>query len=1333
MVQTPVRDGLGVRQADGWIMLRDINSDYRDGAEQALLELLADAKDLSSYSDELIGRAYDWPSRYHLEPARANLLRALQLPPQARVLELGAGCGAVTRYLGESCALVDAVEPVPARAAVARARTRDLSNVEVFVGELADVPNEPAYDLVVVIGVLEYVGNGTAALDPYQEFLGGISTRLALGGTLVLAIENKLGVKYLAGAPEDHTNRSFDSLEGYPYGSHARTFSRAELAELLSEAGFEPDFKSAFPDYKLTRAVLGNFPAEARSLLHRIPQFPSPDWLGSRPRLVDERLLWKSMVEAELSEHFANSFVVLAGKDATESLWPADQAAAFFSVGRRTEYTAATFVEYEKESVRFRRIIGSPGAQRPDGRLQVVDTTAAYRPGLDFIDAISEAEVDVSRLLAAWVDLLDESVADADAVPIDLVPHNLVVAGDQVQAIDIELTDKEGDRDAVVRRGIFWLANRAAPRTIPSRWPESVTVRDLACHFGAMVQLDPSGDWLEETIAAEAELQAEVLVGPPPGLNLAEWTMQLADGLREDLTLPLLDLPLGVREPERLATVSAVLHDSERDRVTERNRATEFVRSVQRMREADEADRVRTAARLKQLTKQNAHLESTAISLVREVAEALQRAADADAARHAATQARDSMAGSRGMRALGSYRRLLERGLPAGSARRAVYRRVTRSPQTTLVSPAPVPVETPIRLLTSAEPEVSIVIPVYGKWEFTRQCLQSIASHWSSVPFEVIVVDDASPDATLLNLGQMVGVRVVQREVNGGFIAACNAGIEVSKGRFVVLLNNDTEVTEGWLDALVDVAREPGVGVVGARLVYPDGRLQEAGGIIFSDGHGWNFGRHESSYDPRYNFRRSVDYCSGAALLIRRDLLAEVGGMDSRYAPAYYEDTDICFSARARGLDVVYQPAATVIHHEGVSHGTDIGSGIKAYQQLNRLKFTEKWADVLAGQPANDPETVPLTPWRGTRGIVLMFDHYVPEPDEDAGSKRELEIVRALLELGYGVVFVPDNGHPSEPHTSQLRALGVEVLTGVFDFAGHFRQLAPMLTMAIVARPDVGWRFIPLLREHVPDCPIVYDTVDLHFLRERRAAALTSDPALDRRSQLTRERELALMRLSDAALVVSPAEVEVLGQEANDITVRVLSLIQDSQLRCASLTGRADLLFIGSFAHPPNADGIGWFIRDVLPIIRQTRPDVRLRVVGRNAPVELMDLGDAVEFLGWVPDVEPEYAATRVTVAPLRFGAGVKGKVVESLSYGVPVVTTPVGAEGTGLVDGSTARIAADAPAFARAVLDLLEDDAAWRSISDAGLAHVDEHFGREATRSAVLRLLEEFGAKRGD
>src|SRR5690606_35191212 len=267
-----------------------------------------------------------------------------------------------------------------------------------------------------------------------------------------------------------------------------------------------------------------------------------------------------------------------------------------------------------------------------------------------------------------------------------------------------------------------------------------------------------------------------------------------------------------------------------------------------------------------------------------------------------------------------------------------------------LYTPRAAPFE-PFALPTSSAPRASIIIPVFGAFAHTLACLRALAAHPPLAPFEVIVVDDASPDDSPAQLRAIDGLRVHERSVNGGFIAACNDGASFARGDVLVFLNNDTIPQPGWLDALLDTFdAHPDAGLVGAQLLYPDGRLQEAGGVVFADGSAWNYGRFGDPTDPRYAYLRDADYISGAAIAIPRALFIGLGGFDVRYAPAYYEDTDLAFAVRAAGRRVLYQPAARVVHDEGATSGTDTSGGAKAGQLRNQAVFLAHRHEALAGK-----------------------------------------------------------------------------------------------------------------------------------------------------------------------------------------------------------------------------------------------------------------------------------------------------------------------------------------------------------------------------------------------
>jgi GT2 family glycosyltransferase/glycosyltransferase involved in cell wall biosynthesis len=643
---------------------------------------------------------------------------------------------------------------------------------------------------------------------------------------------------------------------------------------------------------------------------------------------------------------------------------------------------------------------------------------------------------------------------------------------------------------------------------------------------------------------------------------------------------------------------------------------------------------------------------------------------------------------------------------------------------------APTSVFAPFAVPTSTQPRVSIVIPVYNKIDYTVACLRSLAEHAGATAFEIIVVDDESSDATAERLAQIAGIRALRNQHNLGFIGSCNAGAQQAHGEFLLFLNNDTVVTAGWLEALLRCAEEvPDAGLIGAKLVYPDGRLQEAGGIVFADGSGWNYGRFGDPNDPRYNFRRETDYCSGAAVLLRRELFEQLGGFDTRYAPAYYEDTDLAFAVRASGKKVLYEPRSVVVHFEGVTSGTDTGSGIKRHQVINRDRFVEKWKSALTAQPApiHDPTRADAAAnWRA-RGRVLIVDAYTPTPDQDSGSLRMINLMRLLREAGYAVAFLPDNRAHAGRYTHDLQALGIEALYHPFvsDPIAWLRTRGAQLDAIILSRHYIATNYVGPTRLYAPQARLIFDTVDLHYLREQRAAELDGSADMAQQAARTRTHELKLMRECDVTLVVSAVEKEFLARELPQARVEVLSNVHEVYGRRREFAARRDLVFVGGFQHPPNIDAVLWFLREVFPRVRAQAADVQVHIIGSKAPKQILELAhDGATIHGYVDDITPFMDGCRLALAPLRYGAGVKGKVNMAMSYGLPVVATTPAVEGMHVRDGEDVLIADTPDAFAAAILRAYNDAALWTKLSDNGLANVRRHFSFDAARTALTRIL---------
>lgn len=610
------------------------------------------------------------------------------------------------------------------------------------------------------------------------------------------------------------------------------------------------------------------------------------------------------------------------------------------------------------------------------------------------------------------------------------------------------------------------------------------------------------------------------------------------------------------------------------------------------------------------------------------------------------------------------------------------------------------------RLVGVAEPTITVVIPAFNKWDVTRRCLESLVRCDPEVELHVVVVDDASSDETAASVAVLPGIDLVRNGVNAGFVDSCNRGALLARAPYLLFLNNDTEVTANSLRALVQrMESDARIGIAGSKLVYPDGRLQEAGGIIWSDASGWNYGRTDSPLRPEYNFTRDVDYVSGAALMVRSDLFRSLGGFDRRFAPGYYEDADLCFAVRALGHRVVYEPRSVVTHYEGLSSGTDLGAGMKRFQVVNQITFRAKWGDVLdAVHAAPNPDSVRCAARaRGeTRGAILVVDSYVPMYDREAGSKRLRQLIDGFTAAGRRVVFLPDNIAALEPYAGELQDAGVEVLHYSEGDPRRWRELLldalSTVDAAWICRPELCRKYLPVIRAH-SDIPILYDTIDLHHLRLRRLAELEGTGDADWRR--LEDLELTCARAADTTVVVTESEAQVL-RSAGIAPVAIVPTIHDVEPFAPRRFEDTDgIIFIGGYDHTPNVDAVRWLVREIMPVVWEWLPEVGVTLLGANPPDAVLELAGArVSVPGYVRDVEPYFLGARMFVAPLRYGAGMNGKVGHALGYRLPTVTTPVGAAGFGLTDGSDALIADDVAAFAAAVVTLYQDRTLWSRIS---------------------------------
>ena len=630
-------------------------------------------------------------------------------------------------------------------------------------------------------------------------------------------------------------------------------------------------------------------------------------------------------------------------------------------------------------------------------------------------------------------------------------------------------------------------------------------------------------------------------------------------------------------------------------------------------------------------------------------------------------------------------------------------------------------------------PKVSIIIPVYNQVHYTYACLVSILENTGEFDYEIIIADDVSTDATKEIDKFVTGLVIARNESNQGFLRNCNNAAKKARGEYIFFLNNDTTVQKDWLPPLIRLLEsDKSIGMVGSKLIYPDGRLQEAGGIIWSDGSGWNYGRCDDPNKPDYNYVRDVDYISGAAIMLSRKLWEDIGGFDERYAPAYCEDSDLAFEVRKRGLRVVYQPLSVVTHFEGVSNGTDVnGTGLKRYQVENNKKLQEKWSEEFKNQYDNVGVPNAFRARERSRGkkVILFVDHYVPTFDKDAGSKTTFQYIKMFIERGYVVKFLPDNFAKSEPYTSILEQMGVEVLygnemrTNIFEWIENNQA---NIDIAYLNRPHIATKYIDFIKEKT-DIKVIYYGHDLHFLRERREYELTGDVERKNASAYWKSMELDLMRKASISYYPSNVEVDYIHTFDKKINAKAITAYVFEKFGNIDYNPdiREGVLFVGGFSHPPNADALKYFLDNMWDEI-YAQIKAPFYIVGSNATDEIKSFHNEAKgiiFKGFVSEEELKelYEKVRLVVVPLRYGAGVKGKVIEALYYNDPVITTSVGAEG---IDNSyNQMLVADEPGdFVEKCVNLYNDKEALKAMSKAA----DDYVRNKHSIEAVWEIIRE-------
>ncbi len=636
---------------------------------------------------------------------------------------------------------------------------------------------------------------------------------------------------------------------------------------------------------------------------------------------------------------------------------------------------------------------------------------------------------------------------------------------------------------------------------------------------------------------------------------------------------------------------------------------------------------------------------------------------------------------------------------------------------------------TPIKFPLCPNPLVSIIIPVHDNFKFTYNCLAAIKKFVDAktIPYEVIIIDDVSDDLSKNAEKVISNTKIIHNKQNLGFLKNINLGAKISKGKYLYLLNNDTIPQPNFLSELIKYMQEhKDVGAAGSKLVYKNGLLQEAGGIIWKDGSSWNYGNGKSPNDPHFNYVKDVDYVSGASLLTRKDIWIKIGGFDERYAPAYNEDSDYCVEVHKLGYRVVYIPTSVLVHFEGISNGKKTGTGIKHYQLINIKKFREKQKKYLSKHFSNGEHVFWARDNSQQKKCILVIDHYVPTYDKDAGSKTVFSYLKLFVEMGYNVKFIGDNFARQEPYTTSLQMLGIEVLYGEYmkrNWRNYINVNRSYIDFVLLNRPHISIKYIDYIKKYT-NAKILYYGHDLHTLRIEREYEQTHNKATLKEMKRISKMENHLFAKSDIIYFPSPIEVDIVKKNNPNYNVKILQPYMYDNKTYTSNRKRHNLLFVGGFSHAPNIDACVWFVRSILPIIQKKVRDVTFNIVGSNAPKEISDLKSKnVNIVGYVSDkkLSELYLTNTICVAPLRYGAGIKGKIIEAMYYSIPIVTTSCGAEGISNAEKSLL-IANSADDFAKSVIKLISDSSLQKHLSDNEKKCINKNYSLNSAKNIIKR-----------
>ena len=626
----------------------------------------------------------------------------------------------------------------------------------------------------------------------------------------------------------------------------------------------------------------------------------------------------------------------------------------------------------------------------------------------------------------------------------------------------------------------------------------------------------------------------------------------------------------------------------------------------------------------------------------------------------------------------------------------------------------------------SKSPFISIIVYAHNHLPYLLNCLDALHRHTHDLSYEIILVLDGTEGYKEALNDYVEGVQIIKNDNDMGLFASYNKASPTAKGLYLVLLHQALEVQENWGQPLLSlIKKDDRTGIAGMKILSSRHNLNGAGGVIRNNGHIFEYGKDKNPELSEYNYVKEVDTLTSPYFLVNKTLWERLGGFDESFDKELYAAADLSMTARALEYKVMYQPGSSIIQFElPTPHKNDNTNDKSADCQ----RFLEKWRMTLEnGYFYTGEKDFKARDRSVCKKTLLVIDHYVPTFDRDAGSKCTIDYLKLFVEMGFNVKFLGENCMRPEPYTSILQQMGIEVLYGRrFDYDGWKRWLRESMPLDYVYlnRPHIALKYISYLRKHT-SAKILYFGQDLHFLREQRRYELEGDREIGKKAAMTKAMEFKVFQDSDVIYYPSNVEVDILRSQLPGKVVRAIPLyiMEDNQeVKALSSREKEGLLFVGSFGHPPNGDAVTWFITSILPPVIERYPEITLYVVGSDTPESFKQFASMnVKILGYLEteQLKELYRNVRIAVVPLRYGAGVKGKILEAMHFHTPVITTSIGAEGLPEVQDILV-IADDAISFAEKLISLYSDFDYLDSLQEKSSAYLKAYFSKEYARTII-------------